>query len=517
METFIQQHADKIIGQISGWDRLRFRGTLRMLAHVLGLQRWLCAAGHLLKDFGAYALALSERTRTASLQVAEAAGRPVQYLPDPGVSKEDVAREIQVRDGITEGLICTLTAVEPCGSFRVRGNRATQHLELVSAWRKCLHVYHYYQHPEFGFMHVRLQTWLPFNQFICLNGREWLARQMDKAGIKYRRRDNCFAWISDVEGAQDLLQQQVTFHWDRVLTELALQAHPAWPALAGVWPMRYYWSLEASEWATDIMFQDPRELARLYPRLVRHAMESFHSRDVMRFLGHKVPLEGPAHGNFAGEVVSDLKERSEGLRIKHRVNANSLKMYDKQGSVLRTETTLNDMRDLKSPRIKDGKVTWQRMRKGVGDMARRAEVSQGCNERYLEALAALETPLPLKALTEDLARPVTRDGRRARGLNLLGADDARLLELVADGKYLLNGFRNKDLREVWFKSPADSLAEKRRQSGQITRKITLLRLHGVIRKVPGTHRYLVTTKGRRLIGALLAARTADIAKLARAA
>jgi hypothetical protein len=517
MATFIQQHADKIIGQISGWDRLRFRGTLRMLAHALGLQRFLSYTGRLLKDFGEYALALSEQTRTASLQVAEAAGRPVQYLPDPGVCKEDIAREIQARDGIEEGLICTLTAVEPCGSYRVRGNRATQHLELVSAWRKCLHVYHYYQHAEFGFMHVRLQTWLPFNQFICVNGREWLARQMDKTGIRYLRRDNCFAWISDVDGAQDLLQQQVTYHWESALTELALQAHPAWPALVQGWPMSYYWSLEASEWATDTMFHDERELARLYPRLIRHGMESFHSRDVMRFLGHKVPAEGHAHGNFTGEVVSDLKERPEGLRIKHRVNENSLKMYDKQGSVLRVETTLNTMRDLKSPRIKDGKVTWQRMRKGVGDIARRAEVSHGCNNRYLEALASLETPLPLKDLTEDLARPVTREGRRARGLNLLGSDDARLLELVADGQYLLHGFRNRDLREAWFRSPADSRLEEHRRSGQITRKISLLRRHGLIRKVPGTHRYLMTEKGRRVSSALMAARTADIAKLAQAA
>jgi hypothetical protein len=320
-----------------------------------------------------------------------------------------------------------------------------------------------------------------------------------------------------VAGAQELLRQQVTFHWERALGELAAAAHPAWRSIVGDVQIGYYWSLEASEWATDIMFREERELSRLYPRLLRHGMESFRSRDVMRFLGHKVPTAGQVHGNFTGEVVSDLKERPEGLRIKHRVNANSVKMYNKQGPVLRVETTLNDMRDLKAPRLKDGKVVYQRMRKGVADIARRAGVSEGCNERYLEALAAVETPVPLKELTEGLARPVTREGRRVRGLNLLGADDARLLELVGDGKFILNGFRNKDLREAWFASPAETLVEQRRQSGQMTRKIRMLRLHGLIRKVAGTHRYHVTAKGRQVISALLAARTADIAKLARAA
>ena len=113
-------------------------------------------------------------------------------------------------------------------------------------------------------------------------------------------------------------------------------------------------------------------------------------------------------------------------------------------------------------------------------------------------------------------RPVRHEGRRARGLNLLGAEDARLLELVGNGNYLLHGFRNRDLREAWF-GPTEAGPERRRQSGQMTRKIGMLRLHGLIRKVTGTQRYLVSEKGRKVIAALTAARAADIAKLANAA
>jgi hypothetical protein len=510
----------KVIGMISGWDRLRFRGTVRMLANVAGLMRFLSYTGRLLKDFGAHAEAMSRQTRAESLAVAEGAGRPVVHLSNPGVCKEDVAREIQARERVKEGLICVLTAVEPCWSFNIKsrqGEDGKRKLELVRAYRKCQHLYHYYQHPVFGFMHVRLQTWLPFNQFVCVNGREWLGRQMDAAGIKYVRRENCYAWVSDVEGAQELLNQQVKFNWEQGLGALAEQVNPAFAALRGNAAMGYYWSLDESEWASDIMFKDQAELSQLYGGLIRHAMMSLGSSDVLRFLGHKVRADGRAYGNFRGEVASDLKERPEGIRIKHRLGSNALKMYNKQGTVLRVETTLNDMRELKSPRMVEGKVVWRPMRKGVADIARRAEVSQAANERYLQAMAAAENPMPLKTLTAALARPVVRDGQRARGLNLLGEADARLLAAVGNGKFLLHGFRNKDLREMLFAAPADSPREKLRRSGQITRQIRLLRLHGLIRKVSGTHRYLVTDAGRQVITALQAAREADVTKLAKAA
>ena len=516
MMSFIQAHKSKVIGMISGWDRLRFRGTIRMLANVAGLWRFMCYKGwYLLKDFGQHAEALSRQTREASLAVAEAAGRPVVYLSDPGVCKEDVAREIQARDGIQEGLICVLTAVEPCWSFNIRSNQAAGKLELVRAYRKCQHLYHYYQHPVFGFMHVRLQTWLPFNQWVCLNGREWLGRQMDAAGIRYLRRENCFAWIADVAGAQTLLDAQVRFHWAQGLGELAPQVNPALAGIRGDCAMGYYWSVDESEWASDIMFKDQGELSRLYRRLVWHGIEALGSRDVLRFLGRRV--ERGITPRLALDVVSDLKERPEGIRIKHRVGSNSVKMYNKQATVLRTETTLNNVQELQAPRCKKGRVVWERMRKGVADIARRAEVSQGANARYLEAMAAVESAVPLKTLTEALARPVVREGRRFRGLNLLGEPDARLLAAVGDGKFVLQGFRNKDLQGMLFDTPADSLSERHRRSGQVTRKLALLRAHGLIRKIGRTHRYHVTAKGRQVIAALQAAREADVTKLAQAA
>jgi hypothetical protein len=93
----------------------------------------------------------------------------------------------------------------------------------------------------------------------------------------------------------------------------------------------YYWSTFQSEWATDILFRDAATLARLYPKLVQHGLLTFFSPDVMRFLGRNIPPTGNLLPQLQADVVSDLKTRPEGVRIKHRLGENTIKMYDKQG------------------------------------------------------------------------------------------------------------------------------------------------------------------------------------------
>jgi hypothetical protein len=516
MNQFLQQHADAVSGCISGWDRLRFRGTLRMLANVTGLGRFMGYTGHLFKDFGDYAYQLSQQVRNASLKAAEAMGRPIIHLRGPGIPKEDQARKLAQEHNITQGLIGVLTAVEPCWSYNIQSNRKSGHLELIRAYRKCQHLYHYQIHPTFGFMHARLQTWLPFNLTVNINGREWLSRQMDAAGIAYRRADNCFTWIQDLSEAQKLLDQQVHFDFAAALEPVAAAVNPAHRPIIGDYDIPYYWSLDQSEWATDILFRSSEHLGRLYPSLIRHGIESFGSKNVMRFLGRRV--DKGITPRFAGEVISDVCHRPEGMRIKHRVNDNSIKMYDKAASVLRTETTLNDVHDIQSPRIDEkGKRVWKRMRKGVADVPQRAKVSAAANQRYLEALAAVGTPLPLKTLADKLSESIKWKGKPVRGLNLLGKDDAQLLAAIGRGEFVINGFRNRDLAGLLFDKATKDPIQSKRRSGQITRKLRLLRAHGLIRKLPKTHRYQVSDKGRKLIAAIHAAREADIEKLAKAA
>jgi hypothetical protein len=520
MIEFVRRHAASVTGVINGFDRLRFRGTWRLGASVAGLGCFLRYMGVLLKDAGKWMNACTEEVKKASLAVADGQDRPVQYVNDPSASKEDIAREIAERDGIKEGLVCVLTAVEPCCSFDIHRNREKKELELVSRWRKCLHLYHYYQHPQFGLMHMRLQTWFPFNLWCCVNGREWLARQLNAEKIGYLKRDNCLVAVDDVERAQELAHEQLKTDWAKILDPIAARVHPIHRKMFVDFPLDYYWSCQDSEWASDIMFKSPGALEKLYPHWIRHGMQNLSCEHVMRFLGRKVPTVAGPYGTFKGEVVTDLKHRPEGIRLKHYVNGNSIKMYDKQGSVLRIETTIVQPRDFKvfrgteeNPQDKQ----WRMMRKGVADLRRRAEVSQASNDRYAAALSAAHCGKPLKELAERVCQRKREEGRSIRALNPMGAEDAALLETVSRGEFAINGFRNRDVRTHLYAKSTSDPREQRSRSAAVTRKLRLLRAHGLIKKVQKTHRYTLTDRGREIITTLLAARSADAEKLLKAA
>jgi hypothetical protein len=514
MQSFLARHASKIKGVLSGFDRIRFRGTLRWLANTKGMKNWLWHQNVLLKEFKAVVLSLTEQVRTESERVAKEAGCPMPYLNSSALSKEERAQQIARSRGITEGLVCVFRCVEPCRTFEVGPNRKKKELELRSFWGKCLHHYFYYIHPQWGWMHLRLQTWLPFTIHVGINGRDWLAVQLRNAGISFRQRDNCFVDVGDVARAQDLLDAQLSTRWDEALNDLRRIFHPSHERIFGTDLPHYYWSAEETEWATDVLFRSRTDLDAIYPQLIRHGITTFGAEDVLRFFGHR-----PSVQHFhAAKIDSNLKLRQEGIRLKHYLGHNSLKMYNKQGTVLRIETTINDARAIRQYRASEadpeGPKSWRPMRKGVDSLPRRAEFSQGCNARYLEALSTVEHDQPLGKTVADLSRPATWKGRRVRALNPLGPEDGRLLLAIARGEFLMQGFRNQDLRPLLFDHPAPrTTIEGRRQSAKVTRWLRLLRGHKLISKIAGTHRYRLSKAGSIQVTAILAAQNANTTKL----
>jgi hypothetical protein len=193
MQAFLQRHALEIKGVLSGFDRVRFLGTMRMLANVKGLHKFLSYQSVLLKDFKAWAQGLTQTVIKSAEQLAAAAGRPVVYLPSSQERKEDRALAIAEEDRVREGLLCILKCVEPCYSMTVGPQASSHRLEIRRKLVKCSHLYFYLRDRKLGLLNVRLQTWLPFSVHVCLNGREWLARRLQQAGIAYEQRDNCFS------------------------------------------------------------------------------------------------------------------------------------------------------------------------------------------------------------------------------------------------------------------------------------------------------------------------------------
>ena len=551
--VFSHKFGPLIKSVLGGYDRLRFRGTLRPLFSPKWMRGLLCSAKILLKDFAQHAQQVSRQISELARQTAADQNRPYHYIRGSSSSfdKEAWIEQTAQRDGIQEGLIAVLGAVEPCTVMTVRPNHQTQRLEPVHEQRKCLHFYHYYENPTFGRCHVRVQTWYPFTVDICLNGRAMLARQMDQHKLAYRRADNCFLDLADPQAAQALADQQLQLDWVAHLNRLLALAHPVFgQVVQPLYHLRYYWTSTQSEYATDLLFKDPEQLAKLYPAFVLHGIMTFRTPRVMRFLGHQVPVKsGKVNGRFNGPARSDRLERHEGVCLRHGIGINGIKIYDKMAQLLRVETTLNAPEVFKvyrtapaqsplkrlplpggkkaplqlptksltscvAPQAAQPPRRWQRLRRTVTDLPRRAQVSRAANVRYLEALASTQASEPLGAAVSKLCRPVQKDGYRFRALNPMSEPDATLLEIVSRGEWTLNGFRNADLRKHLYSSPARFRRQARQRSAAVSRKLRLLRAHGLIRKVPRSHRYLLTLQGRQFITLLIAARKADVERLA---
>jgi hypothetical protein len=563
MRSFLTRFASLVSGVLCGFDRLSLVGSLQAISSRLGLQNYLWAQRIPFKDFAAHSTKVSAQLEEASLQLARQQGRAIRYLNSAQHRTDDIAREIAERDRIQEGLSCVLRSVDPCWSFAIRKNGQTRKLEIKYRQRKCMHLYHYQSHPVFGFRHARIQTWFPCRVYVCLNGREWLARQLDQARLKYVRRRNTFTWwLEDVAAVQALFDQQLQANWPGLLGGLTAALHPIHQDLFAKFPCQYYGSVADSEWASDVMFHRREALEAIYPRLLRYALTSFGAVDVLRLLAQPIGASGKVPHRCRHEVDTNLKERLEGIRLKHWLNYNSIKMYDKC-SVLRVETMIHEPGQFKvlrpAPGDPQGPARRRPLRKGLADLPRRAEVSQAAHGRYLQALAAVHddtavrdwlepwcrpaagpaqpsaaaaTPpasaaaaLPTAAVSEaPVATEVSGAGaaapaagrRRARALNPLAAADAALLAAVGRHEFLIKGLRNRDVRRLLYGTAAVAAGEQGQQSAAVTRKLRLLRAHGLLEKVVGSHRYLVTEVGRKAITALWAVRNASTEQLASA-
>lgn len=513
-------YKNQVLGTIKGLDRIRFRGTLRWLSSPRGINTFVSQAGILLKDFRQWAEQKTERLRSSCEEQAQLLGIPIRYLNSSAVNKEKLARQIAEEQGVAkDGSICILSVVEPCVAPTVSGNKQTKRLELTYRRRQCIHFYHYFDHPQVGFGHVRLQSWLPFSVTLCLNGRHWLEKQLGSEGIGFVKDHNCFVWLEDLERAQKLMDEQLKTNWPVMLDKLLLNTCAQLPNVLAPLEFDYYWSADETEWATDIMFSSASTLKEFYPRLLRHAMVVSDSPAVMRYLGRGKPqVSEKISARMPENIMSDCRRRHEGIRVKHWINNNSIKVYNKTDTLLRIETTINSTREFKVFRSPNDdprrEPSWQQCRKGVSDLHRRCQISNQANERYALTLGTTLLEDRLKDVLGPACRRVNKKGRRYRALNPWSPLDFQLLSFFCKGELSINGFRNKDLRRFLYgEAGHNDPVELRRRTGRVSRILALLRAHGLIRKVPNVNRYVPTEKGCCIATVLLYASNVGIKAL----
>jgi hypothetical protein len=499
--AFLVKFASSIIAVLGCHDRILFRGHLPF-SHEAQLNRFVDDILRIKrKDFLAFAEEKSELLVQHAKDFAARHHAPYLYLQGRQ-RKEDLIGQ-QIRDRrLSDGLVCVLCCLETCRTVKLRYGQGRPRLAFANRPQRVL--YFYFLDPAFGLRHVRLQTWFPFTTSVCLNGHDWLARQLQQAGIGFVQHDNAFTQLDDPAKAQSLADGLSRLRWVKILDGWVQEVNPLlkepWLRARG-----YYWVIDQAEYSTDILFDSRQSLGELYPRLLDHACLHFSAQDILTFLGRRL------HPRFDGEVLTDCKkDRWPGARVKHRVKNNWLKMYDKFSQVLRIETVINNPREFKVRRrvVRKGQsqMAWRPMNKGVANFCHYHEVARTANERYLSALAVVDRPNASAKILDQISKPARLGRRRRRGLNLLRLQEQILFRAVLRGEHHVNGFRNRDIQAVLFATRVKDITEQRRRTAYVSRLLQLLRAHGLIAKIPRAHRYRVTKKGEAIMMAAIYAR-----------
>lgn len=507
MQKFIDKFNNKIHGVIHGFDRIILKGHIGNFYQKNGFYYFLSIEDTKLKDFKGYVQKVTGQIKSHVNNIVSETGAYTEYLNSAKVSKDEIAKRVAEGRGINEGLVCVLSAVEPCNAISVQYNHSNGKLEKQNGFRKCLHYYFYYMDRDFGLMHVRLQTWFPFGIQIYINGREYLKRQLDKEGIKYTSYQNSITWTEDINRAQEICDKLQEKKLYKVFDRFAERVNGFLPRIKEIFNGHSYkWYVEQCEYATDIMFKDRKLLQDLYPYLIEYASLCQVGENIFTFFGRKV------HGNYQGEAVSDRKHFfGQGFRVKFIIDKNSIKVYDKSSN-LRIETTINNASAFKI-RNPNNKKEWSDMGKSISNLYRYAEVSKGCNMRYIDSLSNVDNNDDIDAKIEKLSNRTevklsskSKKSRQYPGFNLLSTVTTKVLNAVLSGEFAIRGFRNKDLRNKlkplgWFVN--DSSLSFKKMAGKITRLIAKLRAHKIITKLNKTCRYRVTKTGEKIISRII--------------
>jgi hypothetical protein len=492
--SFVTKFASLISWVLSCFDRVIFKGHLpisrpdqfeRFVDYVLQIRR-----ADFLKEVGPN---LSARLVKHAKDFAEKYGRT--YLYEAGkIDKDAWAKEQLEWSRVKEGLIGVLCVMEACPAYKLGSGKDRPCFVLRKIPQRVL--YYYFIDSELGFIHVRLQTMAPFTCQVYANGHDYVARQLKSKGIAFKQIDNAFVELGDPAAAQRCADRFTKLPWPKILERYSRQVNPLLhDELRGT---SHYWVIDQAEYATDLRFASEHALAGLFLRLLEFALLTFSPKKIFCYLGRKW------HERFDGEVQTRYKSvREPGACIKHFMKRNWLKMYDKLGLLLRVETVINQPGEFKVFREcqhRNGSKSrgWFAMCKGVGNMHYYQSHALACNQRYLEALAAVENPTPAYDDLKQLTDRQRHKGSSYAGFNPAREEEACLFAAVLAGDHIQQGFCNKDIRTALYAEHYRA-PDYVRHSAATGRLLKRLHIRGLIAKVQHTRRWRVTDKGRRIL------------------
>ena len=396
-----ERYAPQIAGVLSCWDRILLFGTLPKICYAEGMTSYLYERKIRIFDYPRFAEPFRNALRENAERLAAENGMEIEFLRKRNVRKEDRVQEKLAQRGDHPGLVCILSAMEPCSTYQPWHDKNSGKTYLRPDDGKCLHYYFYFIDEELGLGYVRVPTWLPCRLQIYFNGHNWLAGVLRKRKIDFRMMDNAFVQIADWERAQQIANGLEIKRLHHRLDEMARRFCP----IHRDFGVAYHWSVDQCEYATDVVFRKQADLQAIYGNLTRTAIHAVKPDNIATFLGKKLSPQ------FDGEMGNRFNIRIEGTRIKHTMGPVSLKLYDKFGLILRIETTVNDPAFFKHYREvehRDGSrgIQWAPMQKSIYSLPALRELLAASNRRYLEFLSAIEDPRAGGDRLDKLSQPV---------------------------------------------------------------------------------------------------------------
>lgn len=488
MVLITERHKSKISGLLGCFDRVILSGTLPQICYADGMTSYLRYKKTRIFDYRKFTEPFGKQIRENAEQLAKISGIQIKHLNKSKIDKDDlvksVLKEKEKTNETVEGLFFIISAMEICPTYKPWHNKETGKTYLLSDYSQCLHYYFYIMDKELGLCYVRVPTWLPFRLQIYFNAHNWLASRLKQEGIKYVMADNAFLEISNFQKAQEISDRISVVSLHKKLDEFARSYCPVFESFGQV----YHWSIMQAEYATDIIFKSQRDLKKIYADLIATAIHTVKPENIATFLGRKL------NGNYQGEAGNKYNVRREGSCIKHSMGKVSIKMYDKFQQILRIETTTNDVSFFKHYRMvehKDGTASkkFTSMKKNIYSLKSLLKIMKASNCRYLEFISAIEDKSAGTERLKKVTRRTEENNRGYKGLNFFDDTDMKIIEVIARGEFNISGFRNKNLRHYFTD----------KSTGQISRILKRLKLHGLIKRARNSYKYYLTKLGKQVV------------------
>ena len=401
--------------------------------------------------------------------------------------KEDIAKAFLRDFPAKEGVLFIGKAQEKTRtpSTRRRHNPHTgkSYPDLYMTTRMVNHYYFYCVDEDFGPFFIKFGSYFPYTGRLCINGHEYAKRQLTKRGVAFEALDNGIAWCEDPEALQTICD---SLDAERIT------------ALVHKWFARlphpftdqnrpkdgFNISILQAEFSLTQVVDRPLSGRVFFEQVIRDNLDVGRPDRVQLLFTRRITKRTP--GRFRTRVITEGVLPSLHIDYKH----SRIKQYFKEGRALRTETTINDARDFGLGKL-------------IHNLPALAEVGFAANRRLLDAQRISHDSTLGEDAFAQVNQPVVVDNQRAAGLRFGDLRVLALLTAILFFNLLPRGFSNKDLRE--YMAPLLGLVPGQFTQGKMTYDLRRLRLHGLIERIPKTHRYRVTDFGLR--AALLITRT----------